>query len=150
MTFPELSEDAASDPIWVSMRNPRLMPSGALRQADVPVGDDGKPIDLDAAERAMHERLAKVIIGARAYDATTIDIDPNTGEELPQELLTGPFTADVVARLPMAIINRMAEEFTAALEPPKSSQGNHSSRMSTPSPSPGSTGPGRAEPSPTS
>lgn len=117
LRFDELSEDPAVDPIWVVIRNPRLMPPGELRATDVPTDDDGKPLDEGAAEDAMYERIAKLVIALRAYDAANITVDEQTGELLPQELLRPPVTAALVRRLPMEIINRVADEFSAALDP---------------------------------
>lgn len=120
ISFPELSDDP-DDPIWVSVRNPRLMAPQELQPREVPVDADGKPVDEALAKVAMYELYAKLIVGWRVYDATKIAVDPETGQELDMERLPSPATPDLVERLPMAIINRLATELKEALNPPSDS-----------------------------
>jgi hypothetical protein len=113
----ELSEDPDEDKIWVSMRNPRTIPLDELSAGDVPVGPDGKPVDLEAAKLAMYAKFANLIVGWRVYDATAAEVDQNTGAPLDQPHLPMPATGALVAKLPTTIINRLIAEFKAAVNP---------------------------------
>jgi hypothetical protein len=126
LDFAELSEDPAADPIWVIIRNPRLMPQKELTSgADSGAYDDnGKIIDRAKAEIATDRLIAKLAVAARVYDATAeASYDPLTGEPLGdggQDLLPPtPWPPEVAAKLPAAIRLRIAEEFAEALNPPK-------------------------------
>jgi hypothetical protein len=92
----------------------------------------------------MYEIFAKLIIGWRVYDASVIDLDPTTGEVLDQPPLPHPANAASVAKLPIAIINRITEEFGAALNP-KSGQGNGITKTSSSPQSPSTPTPGVLE-----
>ena len=134
LPFPELAEpqldaagnpvlDAAgnpvpSEPIWVSIRNPRLVAPGEMAPDDVPVDPaTGQPVSPRAANEAMFQIFAKLIIGMRAYDATDFSIDAD-GHPLPQRLLEAPFnTVDVVRKLPNMIINKIAEQMSVSANP---------------------------------
>lgn len=113
----ELSEDPAEDRIWVSMRNPRTIPLDELSAGDVEVGPDGKPVDADAAKLAMYAKFANLIVGWRVYDATSAEIDPTTGVPCDQPHLPMPATGALVAKLPTIILNRLVDEFKAAVNP---------------------------------
>jgi hypothetical protein len=118
MPFPELSEDPEHDKIWVSLRNPRLVPPEELRPKDV-VTDPatGMPADVAAAETAMYAVFAKLIIGWSVYDASVMAIDLDTGEPLDQPKLPMPATVESVAKLPSVILGALVEEFTQAANP---------------------------------
>lgn len=118
MPFPELSEDPENDPIWVSLRNPRLVPPEELRPKGVATDPNtGQPLDTNAAEMAMYTVFAKLIIGWRVYDASYMALDETTGEPLDQPRLPMPPTPETVAKLPSAILTRLVEEFTQAANP---------------------------------
>lgn len=117
LTFDDLTDDPQNDPIWVSIRNPKLMPPGELQARQVPLGEDGKPVDNDAAMTSMYEVVAKMIVAWRVYDATVLEVNPETGEPLDQPLLGLPATPERVAKLPMEIINRISEQMSAAVTP---------------------------------
>ncbi|MFE5582562.1 hypothetical protein [Kitasatospora sp. NPDC056531] len=95
LNFPELTEPG-DEPIRVVMRNPKTVPAQAL-MADTP--NDATPEEAFQAGIAI---LAKLVIGWHVYDATSLDDD--------QPPLPLPATADLVAKLPMEIQNRMAAE----------------------------------------
>lgn len=105
------------DPIWVSMRNPRLMPPGELSPDDVELDAQGQPVKPEDASNSMYRIFAKLIIGWSAYDSSDFQIDPATGHPLPQAKLPLPATPELVKKLPTVIINRIAEEMTAAANP---------------------------------
>lgn len=93
--------------MWVEIRNPGMMPPAALEEAraglkDVPVGDDGRPLDDDAAAPAVWAMLAKLIRRWHVYDVMADD-DP-----LPL-LPSPPRTADVVKQAPGAVLKRIME-----------------------------------------
>lgn len=119
LDFPQLSADPENDKIWVSMYNPRLMPPSELRPSkEVPTDPTtGHPVDMVEAERQMFALFAKLIIGWRVYDASHIEVDPETGEVADQPLLPHPATAELVAKLPAVILTRITEEFTQAVNP---------------------------------
>lgn len=98
------------------MRNPRLVPPAELQPKDIALDAEGRPIDLDAAQKANNEVIAKLVIALRAYDATDFRVDEH-GQALPQRLLEAPVTPEVVARLPMEIVKRISEELTEAVNP---------------------------------
>lgn len=115
--FDALSDDPENDPIWVSIRNPKLMPPGELQARSVPTNPDGTPTDEQDALSAMHEIVAKLVMSWRVYDASVGDVDPTTGKPVDQPLLGLPATPELVAKLPMEIINGISERMTSAVSP---------------------------------
>jgi hypothetical protein len=120
LPFPELADGCS-----VLIRNPKLLPGdklGALRA----VSDADDP---GAQQAAMDKILTDVIVAWRhvyaAADAIT-DIDLDAEEDLEvlmakleaadQEPLIG-VTLENVARLPITITNRIAEEFKKTADP---------------------------------
>ncbi|MBV6697435.1 hypothetical protein KV557_09895 [Kitasatospora aureofaciens] len=97
LSFPELSEPG--DDIHIVMRNPKTVPAQEL-MADTP--ENATP---DEAFRAGLTVLARLVQAWHVYDATSTDIH--------QPPLPLPATAELVAKLPMEIQNRMAAELTA-------------------------------------
>lgn len=121
LRFDHLVDDPATDPIWVALRNPKIMTPDALRPRDVPVDADGKPVNQADALTAMYEIIAGLLMAWRAYDASDITIDA-AGNVQPMALLpdlskTAPATPDMVKRLPMEIINAIAEQIKQASNP---------------------------------
>ncbi len=107
-----------SEAIWVVIRNPQLMPPGELTPRDVPTDPaTGRPMNADDANQAMYEIFAKLIIGWRVYDATDFEINQETGEPLPQRLLELPATVASVAKLPNAIVNKLANAMSESANP---------------------------------
>lgn len=118
LDFPELSEDTDTDPIWVTIRNPRLVPPHELTPEQVTPIVDGQPEDQAAANASMHNMVAKLVVGWRAYDATQpIVLDAAGNDTTVPELLPPDFSAVNVAKLPMEIINRIAREMQEASNP---------------------------------
>ena len=111
--FPELVEPG--DDVWVTIRNPRLMPPGELSSAadDVETDPDGQPVNTGTAMKATYRVGAKIIIGMRVYDPTApIELDDH-GEPLPggdEALLPARPGPEDVAKLPLAIINWLGDE----------------------------------------
>lgn len=119
--FPDLT-DTPEDDIWVAIRNPRLVPPHELVPDDAtPITADGQAADAKAATVAMHAMFARLIVGWRAYDASTPIQLNAVGEDItPQTLLphgSGDFNADNVSRLPMEIINAIGREVKEASNP---------------------------------
>ena len=113
LNFPELSEDPTNDPIRVTLRNPRLVPAPELRPRDL-------PDDATEAEQmtASFETTARLIVGWRVYDASApIELDEDGNVVGEQPLLPMPATADLVAKLPLVILNRIGEEVKEAVDP---------------------------------
>jgi hypothetical protein len=96
----------------------------------------------------MYPVFANLIVGWRVYDPASIAVDFETGAELDMVRLPSPPTAELVAKLPTAIINRIATEMTQAVNPPSGSV-TPTSKTSSSSPSPSTTAPGEEPPSPT-
>ncbi len=110
LKFPDLSEDWDTDPVWVVIRNPMTMDPEELASAydGVSLSDEGKATDRKAARAGNHKLIAKLVIAARAYDAThEPTVDPLTGEitgNADQPLLPPtPWAPEVAAKLPSAI-----------------------------------------------
>ncbi|MEV6674572.1 hypothetical protein [Streptomyces sp. NPDC051162] len=124
LEFPQLGERVS-----VLLRNPRLLPPGEITPEDVPLGPDGQPLDQQAAQQAMYKVMARVIAAWHAYDATStgapVDIDLDADDldeqikalEAAEQTRLGPVTPENVARLPMAIINRIGEELGRIADP---------------------------------
>lgn len=120
LAFPGLTDDDAGDPVWVVIRNPRLMPPHELTpKGGGGIGPDGMPTDLAAAEDATYEVLSRLVIGWRVYDATQpIQLDA-TGNDITQQVLLpqGEHSVANCKKLPMEIVNRLGEEMRTAANP---------------------------------
>jgi hypothetical protein len=173
--FPGLSS-GADDPIWVVIKNPKVLPpkflQGALSDAadsgaigeDEPAGDDTAAAKLSAsrtsaAMEAGKRTAAKLIIAWRVYDTDTFpEFDTLTGEQVPgtgQTLLPGPAAGDGVPpelfdRVPMQITMEIMNEVGAALNPQPAPAGDNTPKISSSSPSPSTTEPGAEDQSPPS
>lgn len=133
LDFAELSQDPATDPIWVIMRNPRLMPPEELSSVyngDSGYDDEGKTTDRDKALETTAKLLAKLVVAARVYDpagaASGLTFDPLTGEitgGTQQPLLPAtPWGPEIAAKLPTEIRTRIMEEFAEAQSPKPGSE----------------------------
>jgi hypothetical protein len=155
LTF-DLSEDPASDPIWVVIRNPKLLPPQMFRNsgaAELEVDDAGKPKDANAAADTGAAMAGKLVIAWRVYDATTSpEYDPNTGDEVPgtgQELLPAPsggngVAPELYAKLPSEIQIKIMQTIAEAINPPSGQDATTPKTSSGPQ-SPSSTAPGDLE-----
>jgi hypothetical protein len=115
LRFPDLSDDPDTDPIWVTIRNPRLVPPAELR----PKGGIDEN-DEESMMAATNETMSRLIVGWRVYDAAApVELDENGHEVGDQPLLGMPVTPEAVAKLPMEIINRIGEEIQEAADPQK-------------------------------
>ena len=110
LEFTDLTPDG-DDVIYVAIRNPRIVPMSVLQgETDLAVNPEtGMPLDPKAAERAMHATMAALIREWRVYDGLDESEAP---EPLPL-----PATADLVAKLPAEIVNRIAKEIGEAVAP---------------------------------
>lgn len=102
--FPDLGED-----VYVTIRNPKTLPPSKLKPEGIRLDASGNPLNEDEAESAMYAVLATLVRDWRVYDASS-DADD-------QPLLELPATANSVGRLPLAIINKIANELAAAVNP---------------------------------
>ncbi|MFL4491569.1 hypothetical protein ACJ6WD_09950 [Streptomyces sp. VTCC 41912] len=124
LQFPELG-----DKVSVLLRNPRLLPPSELTPEDVPVDANGQPLDPHAANVAMYKVMANLIAAWHVYDATAtagaVDVDLDADDlDAQLQALEGAdqvrlidITTENVARLPMAIINRIGEEIGRVADP---------------------------------
>jgi hypothetical protein len=74
LTFPDLSEDG--DTVYVSIRSPRTVPPSQLQPVSLPENADGTPVDPRAAEKAMYDVIAGLIVSWHVYDGTSLDDGP--------------------------------------------------------------------------
>ena len=102
--YPDLSEDG--DLIRVVMVNPKTASLNRLQPKGVDTGPDGRPVDSDAATKAMYDMLAGLIHDWHVYDA---DADGDV-------LLPLPASGEAVSHLPMGILSdllQLVEQVTA-------------------------------------
>ncbi|MFF0409056.1 hypothetical protein ACFYUY_01300 [Kitasatospora sp. NPDC004745] len=124
VTFPEVGDDAS-----ILLRNPRLVPPAMLEPDPIETDANGEPVDRDAAREATYAVFARLIVAWRGmYDATAVDLPAEAVhggdlgdllarlEETGQQPLGDPSPA-TVARLPIAVVNRLAEEIGNAANP---------------------------------
>lgn len=100
LAFPDLSEDG--DPVTVALRNPQTVPFDMLQPREVARDKDGNALDGKDAYLAMYEVYAKLIVNWHVYDATSLDDD--------QPPLASPATAELFAKLPLEIQDKIASE----------------------------------------
>lgn len=111
----ELAEPG--DSVWVTIRNPKHLTAAELRPREVALMPDGvTPVNMDDATNAMYETLAKLIVGWHVYDASDLTLNED-GTPTAQALLPVPATPELVAKLPVAIVKRLSEEVTNAVNP---------------------------------
>jgi hypothetical protein len=106
LDFPDLSEDG--DRIHVVIKNPKVVPLAELRPQNVTLGPDGNPNE-DEAESATYRIIAGLVKAWHVYDATSLEED--------QPELALPATPESVAKLPMMITERIAEEIAKVVSP---------------------------------
>ena len=154
LDFPDLSEDPEKDPIWVLIRNPKLLPPAELASFasnsgyEQEQGEDGavkvKVADPAAAQESLRRIVARLVVAARAYDGTAVgEYDPETGDPVGEQprMPPTPWTPEIAANLPLQIIERISEEFAEAVNPQKPASPGTQKTSSSP-PSPSSTEPG--------
>lgn len=107
LTFPDLTEEG-DDPIHVVIKNPRMVPAQDLVPPDMPQQDDGDDMATFLAGCAV---IARLIKAWHVYDAS------DEGDD--QAPLPLPATAELVAKLPLEIQQRIGEEIQAVRSPGK-------------------------------
>ena len=117
--FPDMSDDP-EDKIWVCMRNPKMVPIDEMRSGTdgITLNAAGEPEDTGAATRSGYKILAKLIVGWHVWDATVMPELNAAGEDVSVQVLLPqpPTTAEVIAKLPIEILNRLMEE-VASINP---------------------------------
>lgn len=167
----ELSDDPA-DPIFVVIRNPRLLPPAELQsfssgdgtgtepvldgQGEPVLDEEGKPkvkvTDAKASTATLHKMVARLVVAARVPDATAIgDIDPETGDPVGGQprMPPPPWDEHQAAKLPLTILERVSKTFGDAVNPQTPLSGS-TPTMSSSLPSPSTTEPGAGGQSPPS
>lgn len=114
--FPDLTENG-QPLLFISIKNPRVLPPEELIAEDVTVDETGRPTDPKLAAQRSREILARLIVGWRMYDATDFKVDAETGEPLDQSPLPMPATPELVAKLPSKALIELNQELTAAVNP---------------------------------
>lgn len=112
-TYDHLSEDG--DRVFVVIRNPKLVPPADLQPRDIPLNPDGTPADPAQAMQASFEVLARLVVAWRVYDASYYNVDDPDAD---QPLLGMPATPDLVAKLPLDIIQDLSETLNGEAGPP--------------------------------
>jgi hypothetical protein len=108
LDFPDLSEEG--DLIYVTIRNPKTVPSQVLMPDEVPEGEDGKPLSSEAAIAASYAVMARIITDWHVYDGTAEEDSPP---------LPLPATVDHLKTLPFAILQRLSNEIGAVVTAPQ-------------------------------
>lgn len=122
LQFPELGDDCS-----ILMRNPQLMPPSKLTPDDVALGENGQPLDPQAANKSMFKVMAGLIVAWKVYEAFG-DAGPDIAPDAdPVELMAtlgsgtqpriGEISAENVAKLPLAVINSIGEEIGRVANP---------------------------------
>jgi hypothetical protein len=122
LQFPELGDDCS-----VLMRNPQLLPPSEITPEDVPLDEQGQPIDPQAANESMYKVMARIIVAWRMYEAFPSDLPPVDPDADPADVLAtlegleqrrmGAVTAENVGRLPMEAIKRIMGEISRVADP---------------------------------
>lgn len=123
LTFPDLGDD-----ISVLMKNPQLLPPSEIQPEDVPTDEKGNALDEAEAQKAMYKVMSRLIVAWKVYEAfdpsAPLDIDPEADPTALFESLgageqerLGNVTVDNIARLPLAILNRIGEEVGRVADP---------------------------------
>jgi hypothetical protein len=103
LDFPDLAgvDDAGRSIIWLTIRNPRLMPGNELvgKSSARRAADGSLIIDTDAAGEA-YSGFAKLVIGGNV-------LDPTVDSDDPPALPMPPGPADV-GRYPIEVLNKLA------------------------------------------
>jgi hypothetical protein len=107
----EFDPDEDGGRVYVALRNPRKVPVTELQVRPVARDETGNALDPFDEAAAAFEVYAKLIVGWRVYDATSIAED--------QPLLDSPATAELVAKLPIDIQERLSEEVWTRKNPTK-------------------------------
>lgn len=107
--FVTIKFDDLGPGVFVTIRNPRVMPASMLRPEDIALDANGQPVYPEEAERATNTMICKLIKDWYVYDATS-DADE-------QPVLDLPATPESVSRLPLAIYLAIAEEVGKAANP---------------------------------
>ena len=155
----ELSDDPQQDPIWVIIRNPRLLPpaelssfsSGDSGYEEAEPAEDGTPqakvTDPAKATETLRKMVARLVVAARVYDATDPGtFDPETGEPTGEQprMPHPPWNAEQAAKLPLPVLERISKEFAEAVNPQKrdmpATQTTSSSPLSASTTEPGAEG----------
>jgi hypothetical protein len=110
LQFPELTEPDDEE-LYVLIRNPRLVPMDWMASR-VPRNPDGTPVSDEAATLDVQQRMARLILGMRMYDADETDAEGN------QPLIQPPYTADTARRLPIEVSKRLMEEMSKISDSP--------------------------------
>jgi hypothetical protein len=104
LDFPEFSEP--DDPIFVTIRNPRLVPPDTLIVASLVDRGDDQPVTTPEALDGNAQIASRLVVAWNVYDGTD-----DTDSPRPLGL---PATPELVRKLPREIINRIMEEVSAA------------------------------------
>lgn len=110
--FPHLGDD-----IRVILRNPALLTADELAGDNVAIDPvTGLPLDMEAAKQSMYGTIAKLVVGWTVFDATAAMLDEDLNE-IDQPALPLPATRESVAKLPSAILTKLAEVVKQAVNP---------------------------------
>jgi hypothetical protein len=112
LQFPDLGglqEGSDRAVIWLKIRNPKLMTGNDAFSQDtsnVQFGPDGQPVSADVKRDEVLKSFARLVIGGYVWDATVDSDDP--------PLIPMPPTPEDMGRMPMEILNAIADELKKA------------------------------------
>jgi hypothetical protein len=114
--FPDLTEEGQPT-LFITIKNPKVIPPDELMSEDVEVGPDGRPLDPKLAAQRSAEVIASLVVAWRMYDASDFAVDKETGEPLDQRPLPLPATPELVQKLPTKAILELNKVLTEAVDP---------------------------------
>lgn len=123
--FPEVGDDCS-----VLIRNPALMPPEQLEPAAVPLGEDGQPLDREAATASTYEVLKNLIVAWKMYETTAPEMPSDVADVEDLDLLLktlnnteqkrlGAITVENIGRCPLVVLNKLADELNKAVASPQ-------------------------------
>lgn len=108
LSFPDLGEKP--DEVYVTIRNPKLLPLDHLRpSSNLALDANGQPVDIEAAEQDGFKKVADLITNWHVYAGMDDSDDPS-----PLDL---PATPDGVRSLPNAIQQALFRELEKITNP---------------------------------
>lgn len=113
--FPQLTEEGQPE-LFITIRNPRVVPPDDLAAYDIQVDANGMPTDAQKATERSAQIIARLIVAWRMYDATEWGVD-EAGELLDQKPLPLPATPDLVRKLPAEAMMELNRAIQDAVNP---------------------------------
>jgi hypothetical protein len=111
--FIDIPLDEYGEGCYVRIHNPKIVPQSMLEPTTrIEMGDDGKPVDRDAAQTGSDEVMCRLIKDWKVWDASDLDADE-------MQALPLPVTPALLAKLPMGIKMTVSKTISDAMPSPK-------------------------------